>query len=73
MPASFASRKIPVDVFTVEDSYQGDGIGLNNQTQAVVSQPETVMSAFRSDFFEVLQVLDSCGCLDFVDDLLKPF
>jgi len=47
MNAEIPLRKIPIDVFTVQDADQGDFIGIDDQAHAIVPQPEAVMAAFR--------------------------
>ena len=45
--------KVPVDVFSVEKPYKGDGVTFHGQTNAVVTNPDTIVVAAASEFLEV--------------------
>ena len=48
--------KVPVDVFSVEKPYKGDGVTFHGQTKAVVTNPDTpdtIVVAAASEFLEV--------------------
>ena len=72
-PIAVLLRKTSVNVSAVQEAYQFDCISGKLQPQAVIANPQPVITVITFNFLKMMKFIQRVDCLQCFDDFKKSF